>query len=129
MITNGHNKNLSCYSNREDMFTFQFYINIDRAYPNPTERPPWTNAISWLHDMRDQVVKNTDLAFKAYMCYIDPEDRLPEATGPVPASYYYGPDQYKKLLEFKVKYDPEHRLWNPQSIGAEMIPIPTKSKQ
>jgi len=120
MITNGDNKENSCYSNREDMFTFQFYINVDKKNPY-LDRPIWKDAITWLHDMRDQVVKNTDPGFKAYMCYVDPEDRKVGSDRPIPASHYYGPDQYKRLLELKPKYDGEHRLWNPQSIGAEEL--------
>ncbi|KAF8421356.1 hypothetical protein EV426DRAFT_536288, partial [Tirmania nivea] len=121
MITNGRNKDNSCYSNREDMFTFQFYINVDKKYPH-NDRPTWTDAITWLHSMRDQVIKNTDPAFKVYMCYVDPEDRQPGSEKPIPASYYYGPREYSRLLELKEKYDKKYMLWNPQCIGAELCP-------
>lgn len=127
MIRQGANRDHSCYSYRDYMFTFQFYINIDKSI-NPKERKPWEEAIKFLHDMRDTVKKNTDEDFKVYMCYIDPEDSTyvkDEETGeqtlvkPLPASYYYGTEQYQRLKELKKRYDPDNRLWNPQSIGAE----------
>ena len=120
-IKHGHNKDHSCYSFRDYMFTFQFYINVDKQI-KPEDRRDWKEAIGFLHGMRDAVTANTDPAFKAYMCYIDPEDHLPdEPTKPIPASYYYGTQQYAKLKEFKEEFDPEHRLWNPQTVGAENL--------
>lgn len=123
-IKNGRNRDNSCYSFRDHMFTFQFYINIDKSYAAKSKgvaRATWTEATKYLHGMRDAVMPNTHEDFKAYMCYIDPEDRLAsDPTKPLPASYYYGTEQYERLKKNKEVYDPDHVLWNPQSIGAEV---------
>ncbi|KAI5780263.1 hypothetical protein DFH27DRAFT_488785, partial [Peziza echinospora] len=120
MIKNGNNKDHSCYSFRDNMFTFQYYINVDKSYVGKVPRDSWDVATKFLHGMRDAVMPNDHADFKAYMCYIDPSDRLKgDPVNPLPASYYYGTAQYELLKKYKERYDPDHVLWNPQSIGAE----------